>query len=86
MEPDDSHALAHFEPPGAQAKFSHRPHNLMAGNDGRLVRRQLAFHHVQVRPADAADFHSHQKLGGCRLGAWNLSSLQRIGLNRSDGM
>jgi hypothetical protein len=40
----------------------HLTHDLVAGNDPGLERRQLALDNVQVRPANTAGPHTDQKL------------------------
>ena len=42
-------------------------HDLVTGNDRRPAGRKVAFDHVKVGAADAADAHANANLGGSRL-------------------
>ena len=51
--------------------------DLVAGNDGRAVRRQLALQDVQVGAADAAGQHPQEHLARTRLGHRELDEPER---------
>ena len=58
---------------------------LMAGDDRRFTGRQLAFHDVQIRPANAAGVNADQHLIVRGRRRWNFLQLQRSALHRRGG-
>jgi hypothetical protein len=62
MQPGDAHSRAHRKASRVGAVFRHYAHHLVARNEGRFARRQLAFDHVQVGAANAASMDPDQDL------------------------
>ena len=62
---------------GAGSEGDDLADDLMAGHDGRAVRRQLALQDVQVGAADAAGQHPQQDLARTRLGHRELDEPER---------
>ena len=65
--------------------FDYADH-LMAGNHGRLARRQLAFHDVQIGAAYAAHAYAHENFAFARTRFGGVRKIQRILINGSGRM
>ena len=59
IEPRNAHAVTLAKFVHARAQSVHRADDLMAGDYRKLGKRQIPFHDVQVRMANAAGAHAH---------------------------
>ena len=82
VEPGDSDACAHAQAACAVAELLDNADDLMAGNHGRLSRRQFAFDHVQIGAANAATIDAHQHFAFPRLRNGDIGEFERIRSNR----
>ena len=48
--------------------------DLVAGDDSRIARRELAFYDVQVGAADSAGENAEQNVSGLGIGSWDIFS------------
>jgi hypothetical protein len=62
LQPSDTDPLPHPQAHYIAAGFVHSPDNLMAGNDGRFVKREIAFDNVNVGAANCANAHFYPDL------------------------
>jgi hypothetical protein len=76
-QPRHPEALAHPEFGHLLASGRHRPHNLVAEDQGQLGFSQLAVHDVQIGAADAAGPHPDQHLFRAGRGNRDFQGLQR---------
>jgi hypothetical protein len=64
------------------ATSDHRSDDLVAGNNSRMARRQVALGDVEVGAANAAGLDTDENLTRSRFGVWKLDRAQRIGFDR----
>src|SRR5579885_1448338 len=78
----DADARALSETRYADAPLFDRPDNLVAWDDARMLRRQVALADVQVGAAYAAGADAHQDLVGLRLRNGRLDVAKRSRFNQ----
>jgi hypothetical protein len=79
-KPGDADARARWDL--SRSSLDDLAHDLMAGNDPRLLRRQLAFHDVKVCAAHAARPHAQQHLSRAKVRLSDINNLHRTFCNR----
>lgn len=62
LQPTNTNPLPHPQAHYIAAGFVHSPNNLMAGNDGHFVKREIAFDNVNASAANCADAHFYPDL------------------------
>jgi hypothetical protein len=82
-QPGDPHSLPGREAPRPLSPALDPAHHLVPGHEARAAHRELALHHVQVGPADAAGLDPDAHLARARLGRLPLDRLQGTGLDRA---
>jgi hypothetical protein len=61
LQPRNPQSIAHLKSLSTVAVFLNHSDDLMPGNEKRPMLRELAFHNVQIRPADATRLHLDQR-------------------------
>lgn len=81
-QPGDPDAVTQVEPVGLRAERLDPSHHLMAGDDQRVFRREIALRQMEVGATDAADAHTYPDLPHPRLGDLPSHRCQGMGGHR----